>query len=218
MRSVALFLCLCLLARGSALVVNAAEPEWKSLFDGKTLKDWKAPDFGAQGEVEVKDGQLLLNFGNGATGATYTADFPKANYEIALSAMRVEGNDFFCGLTFPVQDSPCTLIIGGWGGNLVGLSSINGYDASENDTSSHQELKSQTWYKIRLRVLPERITAWIDDKEVVDKDIRGAKLSIRNEMFLSKPLGLTSWKTTAALKDIRYRLLNAEEQKEAQPK
>jgi hypothetical protein len=197
---------------------KAKKPEWTPLFDGKSLKNWTAPNFGTQGEVEVKDGQLILNFGDGCTGATWTKDFPKSGYEIEVEAMRVDGRDFFCGLTFPVGEDPLTLIIGGWGGSVVGISTLDGFSAVENDTASQQEFKNKQWYKIRLRVLPERITAWIDDKEVVDKDIRNTKLSIRNEVVLSKPLGLTSWKTTAAYKTIQYRLLSDKEKAELKPK
>lgn len=197
---------------------KAKKREWTALFDGKSLTNWTAPNFGTQGEVEVKDGQLILNFGDGCTGVTWTKDFPKSGYEIEVEAMRVDGRDFFCGLTFPVGEDPLTLIIGGWGGSVVGISSLDGFSAVENDTASQQEFKNKQWYKIRLRVIPERITAWIDDKEVVDRDIRGAKLSIRNEVALSKPLGLTSWKTTAAYKTIQYRLLSDKEKAEAKPK
>jgi hypothetical protein len=48
------------------------------------------------------------------------------NYEIKLEAKKVTGNDFFCGMTFPVGDSFCSFIVGGWGGPVVGLSSIDG--------------------------------------------------------------------------------------------
>ena len=58
-----------------------------------------------------------------------------SDYEVTLEAMRVDGNDFFCGMTFPAGKDPCTLIVGGWGGTVVGLSSINGMDASENETT-----------------------------------------------------------------------------------
>ena len=37
------------------------------------------------------------------------------DYELRLEAKRVEGGDFFCGLTFPVGKEYCTLILGGWG-------------------------------------------------------------------------------------------------------
>lgn len=198
----------------------AAKVEWTSLFDGKTLKGWTAPNFGPQGEVEVKDGAILLNFGDGITGVTLDkkVEFPTAGYEIELAAQRVEGNDFFCGLTFPVNKTSCTFVVGGWGGTVVGLSNINGQDAANNDTTKFLDFKTKQWYKIRVRVIPERITTWIDDKEINDVDIRKLEIDVRNEVELSKPLGITSWKTTALIKDIKYRKLSDEEKKAALPK
>jgi 3-keto-disaccharide hydrolase len=192
----------------------AAKPAvWTSLFDGKSLGKWKVTEFGTQGHVEVKDGQIVLGFGDGCTGVTWTADFPKVNYEISLQAMRVDGHDFFCGLTFPVDDSPCTFIVGGWGGGVVGLSSIDGEDASSNDTTKFMSFDSGRWYTIRVRVTKGRISTWIDKDQIVDQPLEGRKLSIRSEVDLSKPLGIASWKTTAALRDIRWRPL-AEDQRQ----
>ena len=91
-----------------AVVAPAAPTEQagKSLFDGKTLAGWKVTDFAGHGEVTVKDGTLVLEMGQ-MTGITWTNDLPRMNYELSLEAMRVEGSDFFCGLTFPVAKDPC---------------------------------------------------------------------------------------------------------------
>lgn len=184
---------------------------WISLFDGKTLKGWKSTEFGGEGDVKVEDGAIVMELGQDMSGITWAGKepLPKMNYEIALDARRVDGSDFFCGLTFPVADSYCSFIVGGWGGGVVGLSSINGFDASENDTTKYMEFKTGQWYKIRVRVTPDRIQTWIDDKEVVDQDIKDRKLSIRGEVELSKPLGVSTWNTKGALRNIRLRKLDA---------
>lgn len=48
----------------------------------------------------------------------------------------MSSSEFFCGLTVPVRTgTECvSLIVGGWGGSLVGISSIDGLDASETST------------------------------------------------------------------------------------
>ncbi len=180
------------------------------LFDGKTLAGWKLTEFGGEGDVSVKDGQLVMELGSDLTGITWKdpKKLLKTNYEISLEAMRVDGFDFFCGLTVPVKKDFCSLIIGGWGGGVCGISCIDGYDASENDTTSYREFKSKQWYRIRLRVSDTRIRAWIDDKEIVDQDIRGKKIKVRGEVELSQPLGFASWQTTAALRKIQMRKLS----------
>jgi hypothetical protein len=181
-------------------------PGWKNLFDGKTLTGWKPTDFAGRGDVIVKDGNITLESGQ-MTGITWTNghDLPRMNYEISLEAMRVEGSDFFCGLTFPVGKDPCSLIVGGWGGGVVGLSSLDGQDAANNETTRYMNFQSGRWYLIRLRVTPSKIEAWIDTDKVVDATTTDRTISVRLEMEESKPLGVATWATAAALRNLRLR-------------
>jgi hypothetical protein len=179
---------------------------WKSLFDGKTLAGWKITGFAGHGEVEVKDGKIILGTGI-LTGITWTNSLPRTNYEISLEAMRVEGSDFFCALTFPVGKDPCSLIVGGWGGGVVGLSSLDGQDAANNETTQYMNFQNGRWFQIRLRVTDTKIQAWIDSDKVVDVTTTGKAISIRLEVEESKPLGISSWSTTAALRNIKLRPL-----------
>ncbi len=173
-----------------------------SLFDGKELGFWKMTEFSGQGTVSVKDGVIYLGMGNYATGITWTGPVVRLNYEISLEAMRAEGSDFFCGLTFPVGESPCTLILGGWGGTLCGLSSLDYRDASENETTTFVDFEKGTWYPVRLRVRPNRIQAWLDDESLVDVDATGRQIDIRMEMDPCVPLGIATWVTTGAVRNI----------------
>ena len=185
---------------------TSTEPAVKNLFDGKTLAGWKVTDFAGHGEVTVKDGTVVLETGQ-MTGITWTNDLPRMNYELSLEAMRVEGSDFFCGLTFPVAKDPCSLIVGGWGGGVVGLSSLDSQDASSNETTKYVTFKNGRWYAIRLRVTPGKIEAWIDADKVVDVATADKTISIRPEVEESKPLGIASWSTTAALRNLKLRKL-----------
>jgi hypothetical protein len=198
----------------AAPLISAEEPAtdkdgWITMFDGKSLDGWKVTNFAGHADPRVEDGKIILPFGSDMTGITWTGKILKNDYEIELDAMRVDGTDFFCGLTFPVKDDPCSLICGGWGGSLVGLSSINGMDASENSTTSYRSFKAGQWYHIRVKVAGGRIQAWIDKDEVVDFEIGNNRLSIRAEVELSKPLGIATWCTTGALKNIRMRAVKA---------
>ena len=184
----------------------AAAASWKSLFDGKSLAGWKITDFAGHGEVLVKDGKILLQTGV-MTGITWTNDLFRTNYEISLEAMRVEGNDFFCGLTFPVGKDPCSFIVGGWGGGVVGLSSLDGEDAAHNETTQYMNFQNGRWFQIRVRVTDTNIQAWIEADKVVDVTTAGKSISIRPESEESKPLGIASWSTTAALRNLKMRRL-----------
>lgn len=188
----------------------AAEPEWQSLFDGKTLTGWKAPMFSGQGTVEVEDGAMVLGIGGDITGMNPTIEAPKMNYEVSLQGARLDGSDFFCGLTLPYGKTSFTIVLGGWGGALVGLSSINGDDASENETTKFIKFDKGKWYKIRARVTPDKIEAWLDEDKIINVETEGKKIDMRpGEIELSAPFGLATFRTRGAFKDIKLRKLDA---------
>ena len=188
--------------------VQAAEPEWVSLFDGKALGKWKVTDFAGHADVLIKDGEILLPQGGDMTGINLEAAPATMGYELEVQAKRVEGDDFFCGLTFPVGDKCVSLIVGGWGGSVVGISNVNGENASENETTQYRNFKKGQWYLIRVRVTKAKIEAWIDKDQVVDLETEGKSLDMRiGEIESSKPLGIATWRTAGALKDLRWRKL-----------
>jgi hypothetical protein len=203
---------LLLIAPGSA---PAEEGKDKSdegtlvLFDGKSLDGWKSTNYGGEGEVEVKDGQLVLNMGEPLTGVTYQKGdkLPKDHYEISLEAMKLEGDDFFVGLTFPIRDSHASFIVGGWAGGVVGISSIDNLDASENETTKYETFDKNKWYKIKVRVDGNSLKAWIDGKEFVDVDLKDRKVDTRIEVDISKPLGLAAFRTKAAYRNLKIKKL-----------
>jgi hypothetical protein len=179
---------------------------WQSMFDGRSLRGWRETAFAGHGDIECPLGMMVFHAGDPFTGLNWTNDFPKLNYEVALDAMRVSGSDFFCGLTVPVGEGFCSLIVGGWGGSLVGISSLDSQDASENETTKFTNFESGHWYRIRLRVTSDRIEGWIDRDKLVDVVIGGRRVAVRpGEIEMSRPLGLASWQTTAAFREIRMR-------------
>jgi len=186
--------------------VPPAPPAEMSLFDGKTLGHWKITDFGGQGKVYVKDGSIYLEQGNDMTGITWAGPLVRSNYEITLEAMRVSGSDFFCGYTFPVNENCCSLVLGGWGGSLCGLSNIDYYDAANNETTRFVSFENGKWYHIRLRVTPNRIQAWLQEEgeePLVDMDITDRKIDTRAEMDLCQPMGVATWQTAGAIRNIK---------------
>ena len=201
-------------------------PEWRSLFDGKTLAGWEETDFGGGGPVEVEDGAIVLPFGNNLTGITVTDEvaqtLPKTNYVLELDAKRISGSDFFCGLTLPVPSRPegktgkvepshATVILGGWGGGLVGLSSLDGLDASKNETTTYKRFETDRWYRLRVEVTDAGVRAAIDGEPLFTADISKRTVGMRSETTLSKPLGIATYVTTGAVKNIRVRPLTQKE-------
>ena len=201
----------------AAEAANAqATEKWRSLFDGKTLAGWMPSEFESGGAVKVENpfrggpGAIVIAAGTTLSGFTWTkgGELPRENYEITLEAMKLTGSDFFCGLTFPVGKSACSLIVGGWGGMVIGLSNIDHIDASENETTQGREFKDGRWYRVRVRVSGDKIEAWIDDENVIDVEIKGRVISLRpGDIQQSLPLGVATYMTSAAVRDIRLRRL-----------
>jgi len=193
-----------------AAPAKPASSKWVNLFDGKTLRGWKKTNFGGEGDVLVKDGAIFMDYGADLTGATMEKwPLRRINYEVELEGQRVEGQDFFVGVTFPVKDTYCSLILGGWGGGVCGISSIDSYDASENETTSYENFKIGQWYKVKLQVVEGRIKAWLDGKELVDLETEGKKLSVRFEVEPCQPFGLCAFQTQAAIRNLRAREIPA---------
>lgn len=180
-----------------------------SMFDGEKLGFWKKTDFYQAGNAYVKDGCLILEKSEWMTGVTWTGPVISTNYEISFEAMRVEGDDFFCGLTFPVGKSSCSLILGGWSNQVCGLSSIDHKDASLNETTLRIALENNRWYRVTLRVTPDAIQASLDSEWIIDVDTTGKTIDVRPECIPNLPLGFATYKTTGAIRNIhltRYRV------------
>ena len=195
-------------------LAGAAGKGWKPLFDGRSLAGWKRTGFAGGGDVRVEPSfrggppALVVEAGADLSGFHWSGTAPRAHYEISLEALKIEGNDFLLGLTFPVADSHATLVLGGWGGSVVGISSIDNSDASENPTTRFMTFVKGRWYRVRLRVTPTRLQAWLDDEKIVDQDIEGRKISLRpGPISLSTPIGIATYQTSAAYRAIRLRRL-----------
>jgi Domain of Unknown Function (DUF1080) len=182
------------------------------LFDGKSLEGWAKTKFYSGGDVKVEDGSIVLTQSPGMTGITTTRkDLPTTNYELTYEAMRLSGEDFFAAATFPVAKSFITFVNGGWHGTVTGLSSLNGSDASENETTTFVKFENKTWYTFRVCVTDASIRCWIDDKKVVSVNIENVEIRTRIEVRANQPLGFATYESGGALRKIAVRPLTAEE-------
>ena len=192
----------------SAAQAQSAEAGWKSLFDGKTLGAWRNAAFARHRPAKVDKGAIVLPAGSPLTGVTWSGDFPKSDYEVRFEAARMLGGDFFASVTLPAGGDFATWVLGGWGGDIVGISSIDGWDASDNETRSYFEFETGRWYAFRIRVTADRIEAWIDGQRVVNVEIRGRAISLRHgDIRLSVPFGFASYNTTGGIRKIEYRAI-----------
>lgn len=194
--------------RGSkaAKKADAASKGWKPL-----VGSWSECVFGGDGPVEIKDKLIEVKLGDPMTGVSWKGELMRENYEVELEARRTDGFDFFCGLTFPIGEEHASFVLGGWGGGIVGISSIDGRDASENDTTTFRNFDNDKWYKVRVRVEPNEIRCWIDDKPAAEHDRQGHEFDIRYEMDPTIPLGLAAYQCDAQYRNLRIRKLTDKE-------
>ena len=187
------------LALLTASTSGAAEPV--QLVNGRDLTGWKTADLFEGGKVAVlPDGAVECDFGNPMTGIAYTNTPPRMNYELSLQAVRVQGSDFFVALTLPIETNYCTIIIGGWGGGLCGISSVDYLDASENQWSENITLENERWYTLRVRVTPGVLQVFLDETLYTAR-VEGppSRFSLRSGSDIDKtgPLGLATYRTKA---------------------
>jgi hypothetical protein len=184
-------------------------------------KDVKRPELSAEAK---KAGVLVLGAGEPFSAVKYEgkADIlPREGYEIAWDAMRVDGNDFFASLTFPVgkpdkdgKDKCVSLVTGGWGGWVVGISSIGHQFASENESTRSVEFVTGRWYRFTLQVTPDVIRLLLDGKEQFKVDVRDKPLTMHpSEIQRCVPLGFSSYQTTGAIRNLQIRKLAKDELK-----
>lgn len=195
-----------------------AKYEWTYLFDGKTLKNWiDLEDAGAEKPV-VEDGAIVLGMGASSTSIRFDEEaagfkLPRENYELEIVSRREMGTDFFSATTFPIGDVSVTLINGGWGGAVLGISNVDDMDASQNSTSSFYNFKNDKWYRFRIQVSKRALRVWVDDEVGIDCVVEGRRLGTRFEVSRCEPLGLTSWISKGVIKVVRFRALTDDELK-----
>lgn len=204
--------------------------------------EWKKQDTGPAAKVEVKPdvpetdppkdvkraelpaeakkaGVLILGPGEPFSAVKYEGKediLPLEGYEISWDGMRVEGSDFFAALTFPVgkKETCVSFVTGGWGGWVIGISSIGHQFASENESTRSVEFKNGRWYRFTLQVTPQVIRALMDGKEQFKIDVRDKTLTMHpSEIQTCVPLGFSSYQTTGAIRNVQIRKLAAGELK-----
>ncbi|WP_436715344.1 family 16 glycoside hydrolase [Roseiconus lacunae] len=198
---------------------------WISLND-----HWEPCEFGGDGEITMKDGLIKMEFGQPLTGVRWSGPFegeekkasaetkkkqppvlPRDNYEVRWECRRDRGVDFVCAYTFPVGKEVASLVMGGWGGGVTGISSIDGHDASDNETTMFKAYDDERWYKARVRVEKAQITVWIDEVKMFDVPRKDRKFDIRFEMDPCTPMGIANFECDSQFRNLAIRRLNPAE-------
>ncbi len=187
------------------------QPTESSLLNGALESQWSAAGIPDEGPVSVAQGVIRLGAGLPMTGVRFTGawdslNLPWIDYVLTFEAQRVEGQDFFATCTFPVgSPNRCvSLVLGGWGGGLVGISNIDHQDASENMTRAERSFENGRWYRVRIEVREDDLQVWIDDAPMVNVSIKGRRLELRSgDIDHCTPLGFASWRTVGEIRAVK---------------
>jgi hypothetical protein len=186
--------------------------KWVSLFKPGALAGWqeaKGGRFAQHGRVHLVDETVVLEPGAPATGILCRRRFPAENYEVAFEVRRDRGLNH-AHVLFPVGDSHCLLNLGGWEGDIVGLSLVDGQWAPGNGTAKRvlfQPAGRWRWYRVRLRVTKEKVEAWLDDEQVVDLARAGHTFAAANWPEGVMGFCLSNWESRSAFRNIKLRPL-----------
>lgn len=161
-----------------------------------------ADPFESHGAVQFDQQEVSLAMGKPGTGINYRGPVPRMDYKVSAEAMRTDGQDFFYGLTFPINDQHASLIIGGWGGGVTGISNLGGMSAVENETTGYTPFENDRWYKIELSVGPKKIVVAIDQREIIQIDTKKHQYSVWPEQATMCPLGIATWKTASKIRNL----------------
>ena len=143
------------------------------------------------------------------TGSRFTrwleAGLPSTGYAIEYEAMRVEGEDFFGTVTFPVgsHDSHASFVLGGWGGAVTGISGIDFSDANENQTRAEKRFENGRWYGVRIEVRAEDLKVWIEHRLMANVSIKGRHVGLRAG-FIDHclPFGFATYGTSGRVRNV----------------
>ena len=155
------------------------------------------------GAVKFEDGIMTIAAGEPFSGAALTDPVYSDYYELSLEARRTAGSDIFCGIYFPVGDSHCSVVLGGWGNSLSGLSMLDGLSAAENETAYPQSFGNDKWVKVQLKVLPESLTLMADGETVIHLDREGRELTPYLGLEMFHPLGFFTYESAAEIRNAR---------------
>ncbi len=188
-------------------------PSARMLFAPDSLEGWEKCNYAGIGEIEMLDGGVLrIGAGETLSGVRYTGEVPRVNYEVTVRGRKIEGDDFFFCLTYPFKEKHASFVLGGWGGSVCGISSIDYMDAMDNTTMTVREFEEGRWYDIRFVVTDHRFQGFIDGEPVVNINVEGRDVDMRfGEIEESIPFAISSFCTTGEYKDMQLRELSGEE-------
>lgn len=197
-------------ADGALAAVSAAPPtmlgpgEGVELFDGSTLGAWQPEPTGRDDAVRVADGAIELSWGSPGTSMAWTGTRIPPSYELSLEVAKLEGaGSGYWFLTFPIDaERTCTLTLAHRMAWLCGESGPAGAGA----TSRSFGLETREWHSVRLRVVPGRVEAQVDDERLTVEPTGTPAVALAG-IDAPRELEIATWSMTAAVRELRLERL-----------
>ena len=168
-----------------------------ALLDGNSTRGWAASE-AHRCKASVKDATLHMEAGTTWGVVTSTRTLPKANYELAFEAMRVEGTGDMATVVFAVGPCRCAFRVGADDSKVAWLSNVDG---SASRVAGAPGLDNGQWHKVRLRVTDAKVEAWVGDHQVVDQPRIGHSFELAGVEGVA-PLSLCSKAMKVAWRNI----------------
>ena len=172
---------------------------WRELYDGSDLSSWELGVYGESDEYEVLEDGVVIPQTAALAGMTFRGGLPTVPYRLSVEATRLYGADFFLGVTFPVADDHLTLVLGGWGGMVSGLSSLDGIDASRNATRTLRHFPNGRRHEIAIEVTESAVRVRVDGEAFLSTSLEGREVGLRVDVEPSAPLGIATYATSTQL-------------------
>jgi hypothetical protein len=195
----------------AVLLVGCSEskPQRWEMLEAAMLPQWVAVAIEGAGKPQMGPGEFVLPEGAPMTAVRFggweSIGLPVVDYAIEYEAMRVAGQDFFGAVTFPIRSlkTCATLVNGGWGGGLVGISNIDEQSANENATRGEHRFVNGQWYRFRLEVRSEEIRGWLDGRLIINASLKARTISLRaGDIERCAPFGLATYGTTGKVRGL----------------
>lgn len=91
----------------------------------------------------------------------------------------------------------------------MGLSNVDDMSAVDNSTTRSIQFKKGTWYDIEAEVSDKTIVVALDDKVIIEQDLKDHRFEVWPQQEPARPLGITTYDTKGAIRDVVVTRLEA---------
>jgi len=92
----------------------------------------------------------------------------------------------------------------------VGLDGVDGRGYRDNPALAQMKFETNHWYAVRVRVAGGKVEVWADGTRLISLPVEGHTFAIEDQQAALKPLGLSAYQGTTAVRNVKLRRVGAE--------